>query len=96
MYALGNLAASPIYTWQVADYAVTQRVQGYWVNFIKTDKPNGTQYLAAAACVARQRQPGTGPRGPAASKPTTPATATYCGPFLALSARPRRLAGRVF
>jgi para-nitrobenzyl esterase len=41
-YALGNLATNRVYDWQPEDYKVSQIMQGYFVNFIKTGDPNGT------------------------------------------------------
>ncbi|RZK61815.1 MAG: carboxylesterase family protein [Hymenobacter sp.] len=60
VYALGNLAASPIYTWQAADYAVAQRVQGYWVNFLKTGSPNGVDAAGAPLPAWPALRPGSG------------------------------------
>jgi para-nitrobenzyl esterase len=40
-YALGNLPLDPRYAWRPADYKVSEVVQGYFVNFIKTGNPNG-------------------------------------------------------
>ncbi len=41
-YALGNLSTNLVYDWQPEDYKVSQIMQGYFVNFIKTGNPNGT------------------------------------------------------
>ena len=40
-YALGNLATNHVYDWQPADYKVSETMQRYFVNFIKTGNPNG-------------------------------------------------------
>ena len=40
-YAMGNLATNQVYDWQPEDYKVSQIMQGYFVNFIKTGNPNG-------------------------------------------------------
>ena len=40
-YALGNLATNKVYAWTPADAQVSQVMQGYFVNFIKTGNPNG-------------------------------------------------------
>lgn len=40
-YALGNLDTNPLYLWQPEDYKVSARLQGYFVQFIKTGNPNG-------------------------------------------------------
>ncbi|MES1218057.1 MAG: carboxylesterase family protein [Bacteroidota bacterium] len=40
-YALGNLPTNRVYDWQPDDYLVSQIIQGYFVNFIKTLNPNG-------------------------------------------------------
>lgn len=41
-YALGNLATNEVYAWTDEDYAVSEVMQGYFANFIKTGDPNGT------------------------------------------------------
>lgn len=41
-YAMGNLPTNPVYDWQPDDYKVSQVMQAYFVNFIKTGNPNGT------------------------------------------------------
>ncbi|HUA81747.1 MAG TPA: carboxylesterase family protein [Dyella sp.] len=40
-YALGNLSTNRVYAWSAADYRVSDIMQGYWANFIKTGNPNG-------------------------------------------------------
>jgi para-nitrobenzyl esterase len=40
-YAMGNLATNLVYDWQPEDYRVSQIMQGYFANFIKTGNPNG-------------------------------------------------------
>lgn len=40
-YALGNLPTNRVYDWQPEDYKVSEMMQGYFVNFIKTGNPNG-------------------------------------------------------
>ena len=40
-YAMGNLPTNRVYDWQPADYKVSEIMQGYFVNFIKTGNPNG-------------------------------------------------------
>ncbi len=40
-YALGNLPTNRVYDWQPGDYKVSEIMQGYFVNFIKTGNPNG-------------------------------------------------------
>jgi para-nitrobenzyl esterase len=40
-YALGNLSTNRVYDWQPADYHVSEIMQGFFVNFIKTGNPNG-------------------------------------------------------
>ena len=40
-YAMGNLSLDPRYMWEPADYRVSEVMQGYFVNFIKTGNPNG-------------------------------------------------------
>jgi para-nitrobenzyl esterase len=40
-YALGNLAKNDVYEWTPDDYKVSQVMQAYFANFIKTKDPNG-------------------------------------------------------
>ncbi len=40
-YALGNLPTNRVYDWQPADYKVSEIMQSYFANFIKTGNPNG-------------------------------------------------------
>lgn len=41
-YAMGNLASNKVYDWTPEDYAVSKTMQDYFVNFIKTGNPNGS------------------------------------------------------
>ncbi|MDQ6762956.1 MAG: carboxylesterase family protein [Bacteroidota bacterium] len=41
-YALGNLPTNRVYDWQPEDYKVSEILQAYFANFIKTGNPNGT------------------------------------------------------
>lgn len=40
-YALGNLPTNRIYDWQPGDYKVSEILQEFFANFIKTGNPNG-------------------------------------------------------
>jgi para-nitrobenzyl esterase len=40
-YALGNLASNKVYAWTPDDYKVSEAMQSYFANFIKTGNPNG-------------------------------------------------------
>ena len=40
-YALGNLATNKAYTWTDDDYKVSETMESYFANFIKTGNPNG-------------------------------------------------------
>ena len=40
-YAMGNLDLDRRYAWEPADYDVSRTMQAYFVNFIKTGKPDG-------------------------------------------------------
>ena len=40
-YALGNLATNTTYAWTPDDYKVSETMQNYFANFIKTGDPNG-------------------------------------------------------
>lgn len=40
-YALGNLPTNKVYAWTPDDYQVSETMQNYFANFIKTGNPNG-------------------------------------------------------
>lgn len=40
-YAMGNLATNKVYAWTPEDYKVSETMQNYFANFIKTGNPNG-------------------------------------------------------
>lgn len=40
-YAMGNLNTNPVYAWTAEDYKVSNTMQNYFANFIKTGNPNG-------------------------------------------------------
>jgi para-nitrobenzyl esterase len=40
-YAMGNLGTNKVYAWTPEDYKVSEIMQGYFANFIKTGNPNG-------------------------------------------------------
>jgi para-nitrobenzyl esterase len=40
-YAMGNLATNRVYDWQPEDFVISEIMQGYFANFIKTGNPNG-------------------------------------------------------
>lgn len=40
-YAMGNLATNKVYAWKPEDYKVSELMQSYFANFIKTGNPNG-------------------------------------------------------
>ncbi|GAB2699433.1 carboxylesterase family protein [Mucilaginibacter koreensis] len=40
-YALGNLASNSVYAWTPDDYKVSNTMESYFANFIKTGNPNG-------------------------------------------------------
>ena len=40
-YALGNLATNTHYAWQPADYALSEVMESFFANFIKSGNPNG-------------------------------------------------------
>ncbi|MGV3504813.1 MAG: carboxylesterase/lipase family protein [Adhaeribacter sp.] len=40
-YAMGNLASNKVYAWTPEDYKVSEVMQNYFANFIKTGNPNG-------------------------------------------------------
>jgi len=41
-YALGNLSLNTVYAWTAEDNRVSETMQSYFANFIKTGNPNGT------------------------------------------------------
>ena len=41
-YAMGNLATNKVYAWTPDDYKVSQIMEEYFANFIKTGNPNGS------------------------------------------------------
>ncbi|UFH54643.1 carboxylesterase/lipase family protein [Spirosoma sp. KNUC1025] len=41
-YAMGNLSHNKVYAWTPDDYKVSEVMQNYFANFIKTGNPNGT------------------------------------------------------
>ena len=41
-YAMGNLATNKTYAWTPDDYKVSEVMQNYFANFIKTGNPNGS------------------------------------------------------
>lgn len=40
-YAMGNLGTNKVYEWTPEDYKVSQTMQQYFANFVKTGNPNG-------------------------------------------------------
>ena len=40
-YALGNLSTNKVFAWTPDDYKVSEVMQGYFANFVKTGNPNG-------------------------------------------------------
>ncbi|GAA4415933.1 carboxylesterase family protein [Nibrella viscosa] len=40
-YAMGNLGSNKVYAWTPEDYKVSEVMQNYFANFIKTGNPNG-------------------------------------------------------
>jgi para-nitrobenzyl esterase len=40
-YAMGNLPTNRVYDWQPEDYKVSEIIQAFFANFIKTGNPNG-------------------------------------------------------
>ena len=40
-YAMGNLATNQVYVWTEEDEQVSEMMQGYYANFVKTGDPNG-------------------------------------------------------
>ncbi len=40
-YALGNLASNKVFAWTPEDFKISNLMQDYFANFIKTANPNG-------------------------------------------------------
>ncbi len=40
-YALGNLATNQVYAWTPEDYGLSETMQAYFANFVKSGNPNG-------------------------------------------------------
>ncbi len=40
-YAMGNLPTNKVFAWTADDYKVSEIMQGYFANFVKTGNPNG-------------------------------------------------------
>ena len=40
-YAMGNLNGNKVYAWEPDDFKVSETMQAYFVNFVKTGNPNG-------------------------------------------------------
>ena len=40
-YALGNLATNKHYAWEQADYKLSELMEQYFANFIRSSNPNG-------------------------------------------------------
>ncbi len=59
-YAMGNLETNKVFEWTPDDFTVSQKMQGYFANFIKTGNPNGSglpewQAANSGAVVKRMR-----------------------------------------
>ena len=59
-YAMGNLETNKVFEWTPDDFTVSQKMQGYFANFIKTGNPNGSglpewQAANGGAVVKRMR-----------------------------------------
>ncbi len=55
-YAMGNLAGNRVYAWTSEDRRVSDVLQGYFVNFIKTGNPNGAGLPEWPTYASGQRQ----------------------------------------
>jgi para-nitrobenzyl esterase len=53
-YAMGNLDSNHVYAWTPDDHKVSQTMQEYFANFIKTGNPNGGKLPKWPAVKARQ------------------------------------------
>jgi len=55
-YAMGNLATNLVYAWTDDDRRVSETLQGYFANFIKTGNPNGPGLPEWPSYASGQRQ----------------------------------------
>ena len=44
-YAMGNLDTNTVYAWTPDDYKVSETMQAYFANFVKTGDPNSSGLL---------------------------------------------------
>ena len=51
-YAMGNLASNDVYAWTPDDQKVSETMQAYFANFVKTGNPNGGKLPAWPALPA--------------------------------------------
>jgi para-nitrobenzyl esterase len=56
-YCMGNLQLIPQYVWTADDYKVSEMMQNYFANFIKTGNPNGSGLPAWASSKAKDTNP---------------------------------------
>ncbi len=56
-YFMGNLDLVKEYEWSVDDYTVSETIQNYLVNFIKTGNPNGANLPEWPAAAAQDATP---------------------------------------
>ncbi len=56
-YAMGNLSKNRVYDWQPEDYRVSEIMQAYFANFIKSGNPNGIGLPAWPAVVSGKPAP---------------------------------------
>lgn len=56
-YALGNLPSNRVFDWQPEDFKVSEIMQAYFVNFIKTGNPNGISLPIWQAVKSGQASP---------------------------------------
>ena len=56
-YALGNLSTNQVYAWTSDDSAVSETMQAYFANFVKTGNPNGSGLPAWPATLSGDASP---------------------------------------
>ena len=68
---MGNLATNKVYAWTPDDYKVSETMQEYFANFVKTGDPNGTGPAEVAGDNGGWNRSGPAHRCPVEAQPET-------------------------